>query len=248
MANITDSAISPSGDRLFYLVNEDGNSHGFVENVNSGAKIKLWSSVLNNISVSWLTENMIVLYTKPSSIAEGAVWTLNPKTGETSVILANHFALAAKTNNSGNRLLYSIQESQNSIFSLRVLNMKTAKVNTMRLSTLVEKCTWGPENSKYIYCAVPRDEISGNFLEEWYMGKTNSDDVLYRLDTEINIFKELLDPNEETGELFDIVDLVVSPDEDYLVFKTRVNNILWSLKLPEKIEIGEEEPLEETLD
>jgi len=45
---------------------------------------------------------------------------------------------------------------------------------------------------------------------------------------------ELLNPKEETDMNFDIVNLEVSPDEDYLLFVSQVNNALWSLQLPEK--------------
>ena len=71
-------------------------------------------------------------------------------------------------------------------------------------------------------------------MEDWYMGLKNTDDTLWRIDANTGTVKKLFDPFEETEEKFDIENIVISPEENYMLFKTRVNNILWSLKLPEK--------------
>ena len=230
---IQDVALSPQGNELFYLVTNKEGSIGYIENVITGARVQIWKSLLRNLIVSWETQNRILVYSNPSSYAEGAVWSINPTTKSTSIVLANNIALAAKTNTSGTKILYSLEEEGNTIFSLRVLDLGTGEITHLPLATLVEKCSWGPV-SKYVYCAIPREEIHGKFLEDWYMGLTSTDDVLWRLDTGTGVVKKLFDPVEATEEKFDIVDIVVSPQEEYILFKTRVNNVLWALKLPEK--------------
>lgn len=233
--NIQDIAFSPNGTEYFYLVNTKDGTVGYLENVASGAKKQIWTSTLHNLTISWHAQNKILVYSNPSSLGEGVVWIINPTTNKVSVLLANVFALAAQTNPAGTKLLYSLQESQNSIFSLRVLDLETGKTTHLPIATMAEKCAWGPATSKYVYCAVPRKEMSGGMLEEWYMGLRGSDDVLWRIDTVNGVVKRLIDPLEETEEQFDIVDIKVSPQEDFVLFKTRVNNVLWALKLPEKL-------------
>jgi len=240
---IQDVALSPQGNELFYLVTNGEGSVGYIENVITGARVQIWKSLLRNLSVSWETQNRILVYSNPSSYAEGAIWSLNPTTKSTSVLLANNIALAGKTNTSGTKILYSLEEEGNTIFSLRILDIGTGETTHLPLATLVEKCSWGPM-SKYVYCAIPRVEMHGKFLEDWYMGLTGTDDVLWRLDTSTGVVKKLLDPVEVTEEQFDIVDIVVSPQEDYVLFKTRVNNVLWALKLPEKHTTSESETTE----
>jgi hypothetical protein len=230
--DIRAAAVSPSGEKIFYLKKSEDGTQGYIETVKTGIKKLVWSSALSDISTSWNTEDVVLIYTNPSSVAEGAVWALNPETGKSFVVFANTLALNAKTNNAGSKILYSMQETQNSVFSLRVLDVVTNSVTHLPVATMVEKCAWGPKDSKYVYCAIPRNTVSGGYLEEWYMGMKNSDDIIWRIDTGSNTTKKILDPFEETKEHFDIEDLVVSPNEDYLVFRTRVNDVLWSLKLP----------------
>ncbi len=234
VGDIITSSISPEGNAVFYIIRTENGSIGFIENIKTGEKTKLWSSILTSVDTSWDSPNKIIVYTKPSSIAGGAVWMINAKNGEETLLLKKEYALSAKINKTGTKLLYSMQEKRNGIFSLRVLDVKTGDVTHMPLTTISEKCVWGYDDSRYIYCAIPRKNIEGKFLEDWYMGVKNSDDILWRIDTETGTVKRLIDPYEETEEKFDVEKLIVTPDNNYLIFNTRVNKILWSLKLPEK--------------
>jgi len=48
--------------------------------------------------------------------------------------------------------------------------------------------------------------------------------------------QQVLNPVELTKDTFDIVDLVVSPNEDFLIFRTRQNSILWATRIPEGLQ------------
>ncbi len=232
--NIITSAISPKGTAIFYIIKTDTGSLGYIETV-SGEKTLVWTSILTSLSSSWDAQNKILIYTNPSSIAKGVVWTLNPQTGKTKVVLSKKYALSPKINAFGDKILFSSEESKNGIFTLKVLNMETSEIHTLPMSIIAEKCSWGVGGSEYVYCAIPKESIVGSFMEDWYMGLKNTNDELWRININTDNTKKLFDPFEETGEKFDIENIVVSPEEDYLLFKTRVNNILWSLKLPEKV-------------
>jgi hypothetical protein len=228
-------AFSPTKDEYFYLTKNSLGSKGFIVNMNTGSEVQVWSSLLTNLSVSWNSENTILIYTNPSSITDGVVWKIDTKTNQDSVILEGEYALAAKSDPTGERILYSIKEQWNNIFSLRIFDIESSKTTKLPLTTIVEKCAWGGAvESRFIYCAIPNSEISGNFLEDWYMGLTKTNDTLWRIDTKTGVVKQLVDPNKEIQQELDIVDIAVSPEEDYLVFRSRGNNILWALTLPEK--------------
>lgn len=231
--NIISSAISPKGTSIFYLVKTDTGSLGYIEKVKTREKTLIWKSLLTSLNVSWDSPGKILVYTKPTSITNGIVWILNPQTGKTNTVLTKEYALSPKINYLGDKILYSSEETKNGVFSLKIKNIETGENITLPLSTIAEKCTWGTGNSQYVYCAVPKDSMVGEFLEDWYMGVKNTNDELWRIDSNTNNVNQLFDPFKETEEKFDIEKLIVSPEEDYLLFKTRVNNILWSLKLPE---------------
>jgi Tol biopolymer transport system component len=232
--NIRTAAFSPDGTQLFYLVEASNGTVGFLESVQTGTKAVMWKSVFKNLTVSWTSDNNIIIYSNPSSHLEGAVWSLNPSSGSTRVLLTKELALSAKLSPSGNKLLYSLQEDESGAFSLRVLDLNEGKFRVLPIDTMTEKCAWGPNESSNIYCAVPRESVGGDFLEDWYMGADYTDDVIWKLNVNSGSANMLLDPRETTGEEFDVVDLQTDPHEGYLIFKTRVNNALWSLKLPEE--------------
>lgn len=229
--DIVSASLSPSGDRIFYIVKKEDGSVGYIETVSSGKRTQVWSSILSNLTTSWEANDLLLIYPNPSSVTDGVLWSLQPSTGNIQTILKRGLALSAKTNPAGNKILYSTQEEVSGVFSLQVLDLATGEIKKMGIGTMVEKCTWGPEDSKYIYCAIQRDTKGGKFLEDWYMGITPSDDLLWRMDTEIGTTKMLLDPKKETDVPFDVIDLLVSPYEEYLVFRTKVSSGLWALKL-----------------
>jgi len=231
--NITSTAFSPSGEHVLYVQRGQDGATIYKESLMTGDKIVLWSSLLRNVHVAWPHEASVLVYTNPTSIAEGLVFTLNPDTGVDQVVLGGEFALAGKQDPTAQRLLYSLQEQVGGVVSLRVLEQETGKTTYLEPATVVEKCVWGPSGSVYIYCAVPREPIVGTMLEDWYMGKVHTDDVIWRFNTFTGGATMLLDPLTEVEQRFDIVDLVVSPSEEYLVLRTKVNNVLWSLRLPE---------------
>ena len=243
--NIRASAFSPDGTQIFYLVTEGGGTKGYLESVITGTNALVWESIFTTLSVSWESDDSILIYTNPSSEINGVIWKLNPNTTKSQVLVGDELALAGKLNPAGDKLLFSIQEEKGDVFSLRILDMDTGDFNVLPLSTMVDKCTWGGTGSDYVYCAVPRGAVSGDFLERWYMGTEHSDDLLWRIDSNTNTVKELIDPNEEVGVPFDMIDLQTDSEEEYLVFRAKVNNALWALKLPEKEVIEEEEGEEE---
>lgn len=230
---ITDITLSPDGTQIFYLEKTPEGLVGYTQQITGGERNRIWSSVLHSISASWEGKNVIALYTKPTSVAEGVVWGVHPVTGEREILLAGEFALEPLVNPEGTELLYSKQEKKNKQFDLGVLHIISGKTITIPLATMVNKCAWGPVGSVYIYCAVPDGNNSGSYLEEWYMGITHSNDTLWRINSTTGEIAQLIDPHEETGELFDIVNLSVSPKEDYLLFRTRNNSILWRYQIPE---------------
>ena len=230
---VISATFSPDGTRIFYLTKTAEGVSGYIRSIKSGGQKLVWESVFRNLTVSWENPNTIIIYKNPSSVSEGIVWALDAHSLEYSPILGKEYALAAKMSPDGEHILYSLQEKKNAVFSLRVLDMETGNVTILPIEGMVDKCTWG--SAQYIYCAVSKNSRSGDFLEKWYMGIEHTNDVLWRIDVRNGNIKKLLDPEEETGEPFDIVNLDVSPKEDYIVFISRVNRALWALELPQQI-------------
>jgi hypothetical protein len=228
------AAVSPDAASLFYIVRTDSGSVGYIESVVLGTRREVWRSPLRSVTARWDARDAIVIYTNPSSEMTGHLWLLNPATGASTLTLGDEYALAARMDSTGARLLYSIQEKGSSITSLRVLTLQTGAVTFLppEVSAPVEKCAWGTRYQELVYCAVPRNSATLNYLEQWYLGVLSSDDVLWQINTATGEAHLILDPVELTTHSFDIVDLEVSPLGDFLTFKTKQDDILWATTIP----------------
>jgi len=234
--NILTLAVSPAGDKVFYLVAaESGGSVGYVETLSAETRTEVFTSPLKSYTATWHHEDEVLLYTKPSSLALGYVWILNPNTGAVERILGNLYALAALGNKDGSRIAYSLQENSNDIISLRVVDTESGEVAQLPKQTIIEKCAWGTVATTTLYCAFPSNIITRGYLESWYYGTLKSNDVLWQVDVDTLSIRRVLDPIELTTDAFDIVDLHVSPQEDFILFRTKQDDILWAARIPDDL-------------
>ena len=248
--SVITAAVSPDARSIFYITKTDEGSVGYIESVPLGIRREVWRSPLRSFTARWDTPETLVLYTNPSSDMFGYLWFLDVGTGNAKLVLGDEYALAGRMDASGKRLLYSVQEQGSSITSLRVLAVDTGAVTFLspEVSAPIEKCAWGTKYQDLVYCAVPRNISVLNYLENWYLGVLASDDAIWQVNIATGEAHLILDPVELTTRAFDIVDLEVSPLGDFLVFKTKQDDILWAAVIPaERLPVvpvsGEGEPV-----
>ncbi len=223
--------LSPNGAQVFFVLRDDTGSRGFIENVQSGARKQVWTSPLREVTATWQAPDLLVIYTNPSSVQAGYVWTLNVKTQATDLALTQVPAATAMSSRDGKHILYSVLEG--TLASLRLLDRETGKVTYQSLVTLPEKCVWDTENSAVLYCAVPdRIPRKEEYPEAWYQGRVSFSDLLWKIDTISGATELLAEPYKLTERRMDIVDLALDPKHRYLLFRTKDDGFLWSLTLP----------------
>jgi len=240
---VVTAAIAPDAQSVFYLVKSNEGSVGYIESVALGIRREVWRSPLRSLTARWDSPNTIVVYTNPSSDMTGHVWFLDVDTGVSKLVLGNEYALAARMDVSGTRLLYSVQERGSGVTSLRILNTDTKEVTYLppEVSAPVEKCAWGTKHPNLVYCAVPGNLSALNYLENWYLGVLASEDTVWQVNTETGEAHLILDPVDITTKTFDIVDLHVSPSGNFLIFKTKVDDLLWAAVIPaERLPVAQE--------
>lgn len=244
---VVTAAISPDARSLFYIVRTEAGSVGYIESIVLGTRREVWQSPLSSVTARWDAPGTIVIYTNPASDMTGHLWLLDPVTGVATLALGDEYALAARMNPTGTQLLYSLQEKMSGITSLRVLTLGTDAVAFLPpvMSAPVEKCAWGTRYPELVYCAVPRNLSTLNYLENWYLGALASDDVLWQVNTTTGEAHMILDPVELTTFSFDIIDLEVSPSGGFLVFRTKSDDRLWATTIPqERLPLPGEEMIE----
>jgi len=239
---------SPDGNSLFYITESETGSVGVVRDVAMDTERVIWSSPLRGLTAQWGAPDTIVVYTHATDVAEGAVWFVDPADGSERLVVSGERGLSALLNPTGEYLLYSFRESENDVYTLRVVELATQNLVFLPLPTVAEKCVWGRVETEYVYCATPRTMGQTNFIDSWYRGTLRSDDNVWRFNANTGNAKRLLDPNEALLIPMDLVELAIDPTDTYLTFQVRNTGALYALELPDDIqdkeqssESGEEE-------
>lgn len=59
------------------------------------------------------------------------------------------------------------------------------------------------------------------------------EDSIKKIDPINDIYYNLMDLAEESGQKIDAVDLALSPDETHLIFRNKIDGYLWMLRIEE---------------
>jgi hypothetical protein len=167
--------------------------------------------------------------TKPSAKIPGYLYFLNSKTGRFSKILGDINGLTTKTNTNATEVLYS--DAIRNTPRLYLYNIKSSESKLLPWNTLPEKCLWGKTDTKVIYCAVPKSFETGDYPDIWYQGLTSFTDDIWMLNTETMASTLVLDPKKDTSNTFDIIDMQIDKNDNYLLFTNKIDLTLWSLNL-----------------
>lgn len=230
-ANIKALALSPEGNRVFYLREENGGAVGIAATLSGAAKTEVFRSPLREWNAAWPKTDTIVLTSKPSALAEGVVQFLNPETGGVTPVLSRLRGLTALADGSAEKILYSW--SQNTGLSASIFERKSRAQTGLPIPTLPEKCVFAGGTGERLYCGVPRFLPAASYPDAWYQGVISFEDEIWTFETTSGIPRLIMDISEEANSPLDAVSLALSSDEQYLIFTNKTDGTLWSLRLQE---------------
>jgi hypothetical protein len=227
---------SQTSDDFAFLHSTDSSGGGYIVNLYTGnLKTPLLNKNVYNLNTSeWkiqiLQNGTLSLNTKPSVVSEGFVYFLNPNDGLLKKRLGNTIAMSSLVSPDGEKIFYSYNDAGTTKTVLYDLNKNI--YTSLNISTIVgDKCVWETKESVFVYCAIPTNLIRGDFPDAWYQGKYNFNDSLVKINTEDFSIQTLMQTNSETETNLDIINLQISPSEDYLMFMNKNDLILWSLDI-----------------
>ena len=224
-SSVSEIAVSPAEDKVFYLSNEgDELTEGVVADFSNKSQKKIFELPFGEFNISWPTKDNIVLLTKPSAKAEGYLYFLNQKTGILTRILGGIKGLTAVVSPDGEKIVFG-GLSQGGTES-KVYNVKTKTISELGFATLADKCAWGKKNKNMVYCGVPLRISGSNQPEDWYEGVVSFDDGVWSKNIATGESQNIL---SRFGA--DIANIFVSDDENHLIFINKNDGTLWSLKL-----------------
>jgi len=221
---ITEMAVSPSEDKIFYLVSTDGAFKGITANFENKNQASIFSSPFGEFNIIWPKSDIITLLTKPSAFVPGFFYSINSKTGKFDKIIGDILGLTARLSPDGTRVIYS--QSKNNSFTTKIFNAQDKTSVDFELTTLPEKCVWSGLNKNIVYCAAPNDLPAADYPDDWYQGLVFFSDSVWQKDFSNGATKILI---QETNA--DIINPFLTKDESYLIFTNKTDNTLWSLKI-----------------
>lgn len=228
-AHIDSLAFSPAENKLAYHYQETG---GGINNISladpNGANAStVINTRLQEARVVWVTHNEVALSTAPSGFAPSLLWTLNVGTQKLSTVLSDIYGLTALWTPDGERFLFSQTSQKGKGLSLSVTDKRGASFKKLDLTTLPEKCVF-TKDQKSAVCAAPSVMPDIVWPDDYYKNLYSAEEQLWSIHLESGK-KEMLYEFPGTG--FDATALLLSPQEDVLVFLNRRDGFLYSVKL-----------------
>lgn len=216
-------------DNIFYLVpTGDNPENGTIirANYKNQSQREIYSSPFTDFIVSFQKSDVLSLATRPSGIAPGFLYQYNLSTGSFNKILGDILGLEAKWDKKGEKFAFSGYDSDAQKPTLRFYNLKKQEVLASAFSGLAQKCVFSQIDADIVYCAVPKNPSSGLYPDEWHQGLMNLEDEFFKVNLKTGETKMIY--NER---LFDVWDIEVAPNEDFLYFKDKEQEFLWAIKL-----------------
>lgn len=223
--------VSILGAKIFYFSLSSNGEQGILANIDGTKKSALFESSFGDWTSSWTSAKAIVLYSKPSGLALGSAYTLNPANGEYVKIIGSVNGLAAVANTDASAVLYS-QATTNSIKTF-ALDTKSLESKTIGIRTLAEKCVWSNKQKNIVYCAVPQSLLNGLYPDDWYKGKISFSDDLWQINVSTGETVDMLTPDLEVGTPMDMMNLSLDQSEKVIVFTNKKDMTVWRYNLVE---------------
>ena len=228
--NIKEVVVSPSGKRLFYLLENADGATGIISNTDGSSATKTFDSPLGEWLASWPNENTITLATKPAADTDGFLYFLNSKTGKLDGVFGKKSGLTALVSPDTARVLYA-EGSRGGILT-KIFAVKDGADNSLQLRTLPEKCVWSKKEVTF-YCGVPRAVAPLDYPEEWYQGLVSFSDDIWKINGITGSSTKVADISEPSGAEIDVIKPILTAKEDYLIFINKKDSALWSLRIAE---------------
>lgn len=222
--NIYSFSWSQTGNSLAYTLIE-GNKISLITADSSAEKPKtIFNTLPKDGQIKWITNDLISINTAPSGLAQGFNFLYSREKGTLSKIM-DSFGISTLWSPDGKKALVSSTDSNGKLNNLKINGVLGEELFASEIKTIPEKCVW--LNSDKIYCAVPRIiPPKSVWPDDYLLGSLHTIDSIVVIDIKNEEIREIFDEG-----LFDMSDLLVTQNEDYIFFVNRTDGTLWSLKL-----------------
>ncbi|HEV8666237.1 MAG TPA: hypothetical protein VN665_00100 [Candidatus Paceibacterota bacterium] len=227
--NIIDIAASPDGKSVIYLIKTAGGADGYVAQSSGINSRKMFSLPLSQLLISWPSQNTILVQTTSAAGISGIAFAVDAKTGAASQLLTAP-GLSVIADKTFSNVIYG--KSDGTTESTYTHNIKNATNTRLSFNPIPEKCTWSNLNTTSMYCAAPLQATSANYLDLWHAGTASDADTLFSFNVAAGTSTILASPGSaDGGTAADILEMALSPSEQYLSYTTKGDRSLWGVLL-----------------
>lgn len=194
-----------------------------------------WTNILTtrmkNLIVEWPNSEQIAIRTKPSGLAQSVVYTINLADGDFQKIISETYGLTVLWSPLGDKLLFSETDNQGKNLKLKIVDLAKSTTGELSFATLPEKCVWSQDN-RTLFCAVPKNiSDSATLPDDYYKKRVSFTDEFWAINLDIQEAIRIFIPENEGTATYDAKQLLLSPQEDYLLFINQKDDLLYSLEL-----------------
>lgn len=217
--------LAPAKDRFFGMVNGLGNIYQM-----TGRSTNSFSSPLTRWIPQWASDATIVMTSAPSARTQNLSYLFNVNTKAFTKIIGPKNGLITSASPDALRVIFS--ENKNNLLETGLYDVRTGTQTALNNETIPDKCVWSKLNKAVVYCAFPKTVPGGLYPDDWYKGKVFFNDTISSLNTTTFEFDTYSDLEAESGNiLIDATNLMLSKDENYLLFTNKRDLTLWVLEL-----------------
>lgn len=226
---IKEITVKPDNSKIFYYT-VSNSSEWYTANPDGTKSVQVASHPLTEWLPKWTSNNTIIMQTKGSSDGPAYLYTFDTEKLILKKIGTGSLGLTSNPSPDGSLSLVS---SGRTLPELFLINNKTASSTKVYTKTLAEKCVWLKNKNPIVICAVPDGLTRGNFPDIWYKGLITTQDSIKKIDINNDIQYNVADLAEISKEKIDVSDIMLSPDESYLIFRNKIDGYLWLLRVVE---------------
>ena len=224
--------LSPRGNRMFYIAEEDDSSIGRIADLENKGPRQVYRSAFGEWTLAWPREDTIALTTKSSESVLGHLYFLNTSSGALTPVLKNILGLTSLVDPRSLNVIYSEKAKTGNGFFTYFFDRVDRTTSILPIQTLPEKCVWSKKTSGLVYCGVPDSLPSGEYPDSWYRGEVHFSDGVWSLYVTTGEHQLIWNPQEETfSEDIDLTAPLLNLDESALFFMNKRDASLWVLDL-----------------
>jgi len=221
------SDISVFGNNFFYLISNESNSAGYISGFDGKNQKQIWNSPMRELNSQFINANTVALTTKPAPNILGYTYLANSN-GTNKKLLGDIPGLSTLVSPDASQALYIAQTDSVQMF---YANPGQGQIRTITPVTFPEKCVWSKKAKNIVYCAVPRENLDGSSLTDWYQGTASFTDDIWKYDLGSGTSSMIENLSDDAGMQIDAIKPILSDSEKYLIFENKIDNTLWSLDL-----------------